>query len=369
MNARAVAAAAAACCALAACSSALGEGNSANGFGDDGGQTRDGAGADASPPEAGNGVHHARLVAVHASADLPDVRLCFQVNGQYSSDPRLDHPLPDDTNPPMPKSNYPGLQAGGAFRVPDLGALAGKSVTVTVIDANRISSGQWATAKCEELVCNSGGYCLSATKGDYFTMPELPSTTLAANQTYLLVLDGCAGTGGTQAQCGSDYAGTNNLKALAIETADGFTDVGGSAFPVQVAQLSHALDGLQVSAKADATQLALQLAFGQVAPALPASVAFPPTVDGWGQKTFDVQVTGGEAGATGPLVDSYASVQYATDPTQLPDQYFTTRANFVLAIVGDPSSAAQQPTLADGGANSAYDGHGLHLIVFPTNTP
>jgi hypothetical protein len=91
----------------------------------------------------------------------------------------------------------------------------------------------------------------------------------------------------------------------------------------------------------------------------------PTSADGWGTDHFIVQYLAIDGGAT--LSESYAGTQYATDPTQVPDQYFAVRGNFVLAIVGDPSSASQQQMLADGGANSAYDGHGLHLLVFPTS--
>jgi hypothetical protein len=345
--------------ALAACSSA-GE-NAGNPAGGDGGTT------DAGPDGSDGGVppRHARLVAVHASPDLPDVRLCIAVDGHYATNQR---PVPDDSNGPMPKSNYPGLAAGGAFRLPDLGTLANKTVTITAIKAKRISDGQARTDSCDNLLCSGGGSCLDPT--DYFRLPDLEST-FTANNTYLLVLDGCVSAAldpnGSPARCGSDYTSGGNLKALPVETADGYLDVGPGAFPLQVAMLSHGLDGLQVSAAADSTSLATTHAFADVSPLTPQTIAFPSSIDGWGQKVFDVQAAELDAGIA-PLVASYAAVQYATDPTQVPDQYFRTRGNFVLAIVGDPSSASQQQTLADGGANDTYDGHGLHLLVFPTST-
>jgi hypothetical protein len=320
--------------------------------GGDGGTVLDGGG------DAGSS-HAARLVAVHASPDLPDVRLCIKLDGKFVPD----SPVPNGA--PMPKSNYPGLAAGGAFRLPDLGKLENVVVTVTAIEARAINDGSKLTAGCEELLCPpNSGMCLDKTQ--YFTMPALPSKTFGPNKTYLLVLDGCIGTSGTAAQCGSDYAGTSNLKALPVETADGFVDVGGGAFPLQMAQLSHGLDGFQVTAEAQSGSIGSTLGFGAVAPSTPISVTAPKAPAGWGGQNFVVYASG-DAGVM--LSQSYANVQYATDPTQVPDQYFTTRSNFVLAIVGDPSGATAQLFFADGGANAAYDGHGLHLIVFPTSVP
>jgi hypothetical protein len=156
--------------------------------------------------------------------------------------------------------------------------------------------------------------------------------------------------------------------AVVTSSAEGEPLAEQGAIGVQLAQLSPSLDGLGPSSisygplapGADASSLALPTYPGLAEVSTFETVPAAPGYDGVG---FAVGIPANDAGAAAQLVASLASVTRESDPSSLPADYLAPNKSYLFAIVGDPTSAAQQMTLADGAANPAYDGHGLHVIA------
>ena len=69
--------------------------------------------------------------------------------------------------------------------------------------------------------------------------------------------------------------------------------------------------------------------------------------------------------SSSPLTQSLAEIQYFQAPASDPFTYFSAPTTYFVAVVGDATDAAAPASLADGAANPAFDGHGLHVIPYP----
>jgi hypothetical protein len=313
------------------------------------------------PPPADAGP--TTLLAVNASANLFDFRLCFGIEGGGV----LPLPAyPDNPAEPMPETNYPGVPVGGAALLPPV-FLPGASLVPYVVRAqtlNRLNelSTNPAEATCDQLVC-SGGSCLEV-NADYYALPAI--TMPSAGGTIALVVEGCLEgfADGSITECGSSFnAASGNLSALMLTLAPG-EDAGG--WNVQLAQLSPSFAGDAGSSvtyadpSMDASTLLSMPSFNVGSP-----VVFPFGDASVTSATFVLAPQG-----AGAVSDSLSAVQYFQAPSANPFTYFTGATSYFVAVVGDSTAGAAQLSLADGGANPAFDGHGLHVIAYPeTTTP
>jgi hypothetical protein len=301
------------------------------------------------------------ILAVHASANLYDFRLCFGVEGGGI----LPFPAyPDDPAHPMPETNYPGVPVGGAALLPTI-MLPSAPLVVYVIPAYYLQSqGYVAGANeptCDTLILSD----LVPQHVDYFFLPAV--TFPAGGGPVVLAIEGCAaGTGladGSVEQCGASYAGTTNLSAVVGPLVPSADDAG--AWTVQLADLSPSFD------PGDGGP-----ALGYVDPTIDASLALSAPASSISAPPVTVPLS--EAGVTSayfvigpssaaPLTESLASVQYFQSPSSDPFTYFSGNATYFVAIVGDATDAAAPVSLPDGAANPDFDGHGLHVIAYPGN--
>ena len=363
--------------ALANCGSSMSDASFANGL-DDGGQ--DASGEDASTSfDSGNGDAAAAappvLVVAHASPDLFDFRMCFAkvaagdvgdggIRGKILPRPAW----PDDTAGPMPLANYPGVPAGGGAPLPNLHTFDGQDLAVYLVRAKVLERSNLGSTPCDQLLC-SGGQCLD--KQDYVALPAIDGTKLQHGATYLLAVVGCLPLNASAgASCGENYSMTlGNLHALVMRLdARRPTD---ALLPIalQIAHAATAVGRVAVGIDTiDAGALgAITPAFGEVAPPSALTLARPAFAD-YGK--IDVHVAtvapdgGADAGAA--LALSLDAIQKATEPGTLPNSFYEQSSNFVFVVLGDPSPDVAQIFLQDGGANPAYDGHGLHVIALPT---
>jgi hypothetical protein len=320
----------------------------------DSGTLGDGGTVPLVPPDAGP----TSFLAVHASANLYDFRLCFGVDDAGV----LPVPAyPDDPSHPMPETNYPGVPVGGAALLPAI-QIGGGPLTLTayVIPAYYLQSQGYvagAEPTCDRLIADD----LIPQAVEYFTLP--PVTIASAGGTFALAIEGCGvGTGlaaGSTAQCGASYSSvTGNLTAFPAALTPS-TDAGGWA--MQLTQLSPSFDQ---GAGATVTY---------VDPTSDASVALTAYAANLGAP---VTVALSEAGVTAayfvlspvsgaPVTESLATMQYFQAPSSDPFTYFSAPSTYLVAVVGDATDAAAPVSLPDGAANPAFDGHGLHVIAYP----
>ncbi len=298
------------------------------------------------------------LLAVNASANLFDFRLCF---GTEEAGVLAYPAYPDDPADPMPETNYPGVPVGGAALLPPM-FLPGASVVPYVVRAqtlNRLNevSTNPLEATCDQLVC-SGGACLAA-NADYYALPAI--TMPAAGGTFALVVEGCMGgfADGSVTECGSSFnAASGNLSALAFALAP---VPGSGGWNVQLAQLSPSFaesgggSVTYVDPSMDASTPLSVPAFEVSAP-----VTFP-----FGDASVTSAAFSLAAPDAGAVVDLLSAMQFFQAPSANPFTYFTGATSYFVAVIGDSTAGAAQLSLADGGANAAFDGHGLHVIAYP----
>lgn len=274
-------------------------------------------------------------------------------------------PIPTIRRTPCP-TNFPGVPVGGAALLPPI-LFSGDSVTVYVVPAYYLQSQGFVAGgneqTCDVLITNY----LNKQDVEYFTLPAVTFPSLGG--TVVLAIQGCgAGTGlaaGSVAQCGASFSpGTSNLTAFAGALAT--EDAG--AWTVQLANLSPSFDP---GAEAGTAALAY------VNPTIDASISLAAPASSLSATTVTIPLS--EAGVTAgyfvvgpssaaPLVESLASIQYFQSPASNPFTYFNAPTTYFVAIVGDATDAAAPASLPDGAANLAFDGHGLHVIAYPTET-
>lgn len=342
--------------------------DTASGFaGDDGGTGHDGSvadagGADGGASDAGLGV--SVLVAVHASPDYEDVRLCF---GESSTPDATAvtfvpgvAPWPSDDAHPMPRSNYAGIAKGGGATVPSEIVGSGSYVVPYIVRASRLATDAMPTLECGLRVgpqCSSTAHCLAST--DYVQLPAIPWSSLARGGAQVLAIVGCKTPG--QPSCGTAQNGALHaaLVPLAIGAVQSVDQIG-----VQVAHVAPALGS--ITARVDGViddAGAMSLAYLHAAPGNGTVVTIPSTRDSlaWGTQGISIG-TPGDGGLT--LTTSLADIQRVSNPSVLPSDFFVGAHRYVFVLVGDPS--VQNQLYVDGGLNPQFDGTGLHVVAIST---
>jgi hypothetical protein len=352
-----------------------------SGTGSDSGAASD-ATTDGPPTDTGatdGAIAPTTALFVQASPSLPDVRLCWAVNGVVA--PVL--PFPGDGA--MPGSNYPGVPLGGVAPMSDASPLVGGGVTLYALDAEnlaRIEQGQSAPSTCDALVCGQGSNlkppCLRY-NFDYWPVGAITAGGVVAGRDNVVALSGCLPTAldpnASTVLCGSSWnAGNGNLHADVLQLQP--TTSLGLVWSVQAAQLSPAMAALEgdggtalvsFGAEDAAADAAVEVAIlrGEGDLSLQTAVTFEAGLPGYGQLGFAVDVAGSDGGA-GHLWMSLADSQQLVDPTVDPTQFFGQPRAYLVAVLGDPNAPhAFAPVTGDAG----YDGRGLHVLVVAAPLP
>jgi hypothetical protein len=374
-------AAAALVAAAAACGSALS--NGAFGGPEDGGVgfdsgtvAEDGASSDSGSPASDSGGPDSSGVSlqtgglfVHASPDLPDLRLCWKVDGvdggagEYSNDKP---PFPSGT--PAPASNYPAVPVGGAVPLADASSLVGTNLTIKGIPADILhvlESASSSPLSCAYLLTGGGQSLLHSVNIFTFTVPA----GVTAGSTSVIALAGCPmnDATGSVARCGSDWtSASGNLHADVVPLYP--VDAGGGGqLGVQVAQLSPALAQLAGDAGAvvsfgpqgATTPVATLAGEGTSAPTMATYLAVGTDAGAYDTLGFGVDVTNSDGGPGHLWMSLEQSLDLAQGPMVNPAVYYSMTDTYVVAVVGDPGAAhAFAP-------DASFDGTGLHILVIP----
>ena len=315
------------------------------------------------------GSVRAKMLAVHASPDLPALRVCFGVGLQNDGSDAVVAslvPVPDKAPTGQP---YPGLFPGAGVALPDFGVdLSQKALTPYLIVASKLAS---STQSCDALLSPDAG---TLTPGvDYFEMPTLKNGTFANDTTIALVATGClpqaADPSASSVLCGSDYSASAGNLALRVFSLDRAIK---GAFGAQFLQASspaagelaltsgsgdlsaelHPLDG------GAGQPIAAGVKYGELQPATAAALAAPDV----NQTSLLVTVPGDGGAAFSSAFPLPLVYEVTTGQPTGAAAYFASGANYTFVLVGDPA----QPTLLDGGA---FNGYSLHALAFPSNPP
>jgi hypothetical protein len=214
---------------------------------------------------------------------------------------------------------------------------------------------------------------------DYFELPAVPASASPSPVPSFFAVTGCKNTQldptATAAQCGSPYdTNRGNLEVVTAALDDTLT-ADNKTVRVQVAHLSPALavtDGGTVSVTygpldAGLSQtLGAALQLGRIGPL--SSLTLPASPADYTNDGVTVALVASDGTVAQSLWLPLATVARLSDPSQLPESLFHSPANYLFAVVGDPT-APEQLTLPDGGPNPAYDGRGLHVVAIPTTDP
>ncbi len=317
------------------------------------------------------------ILAVHASANLWPFRICFATAGGYV----LPLPAyPDDPTQPMPETNIPGVPIGGAAQLPPIPGLTGQLTPylVSAFDvANYLSTDPNETT-CDKLICATSNIlpCIN-------DKAELPPVYFpGGTASVALAVTGCLSNQTDQTesavQCGANFTGTENLgTSLTVLSPvppvshGGSPDDGGSADAGATPAIAIQLVQLSPSFAAQST-LDGGASIFLVDPTIDAST---PLAAGSGNYAPPALAPLSRAGATAayvvlpgsvpPLSESLTSIQYFQSPASDPSSYFSGPTTYFAAIVGDATDAAAPASFPDGGMNPAFDGHGLHVVIYP----
>jgi hypothetical protein len=171
-----------------------------------------------------------KLLAIHASPDLPPIRFCYLVNGALSPLP----PLPQELSASQIAAGAPfaGLYQGTGGPLPSTGTDLGPlKITPILIKAQKIAQyvkgGDGGIKVCSDLLAPDAGFGL-VEGTDYWTLSEIPANTFGHDHTYLLALTGCRkdttiGGGNAQltaAKCGANWNNTTGNLAVKIYDVD-----------------------------------------------------------------------------------------------------------------------------------------------------
>jgi phosphoribosyl 1,2-cyclic phosphodiesterase len=154
---------------------------------------------------------HAKVIVVHASPDVPTVRVCFAIGLQNDGSDGVIAPIS-----PLPQT---GLAPGTGGALPDLGVdLSQRALTPYVILASKITS---SAARCDTLAGDAGTLTQNV---DYFVLPTIKNGTLAPSTTFLVAATGCVPSAIDPAAdtttCGASYDSTKGNLSLQIFTLD-----------------------------------------------------------------------------------------------------------------------------------------------------
>ena len=381
----------------------------------------EGGGNEAGETGTDGGLKHAKIIIVHGSPYAPDLRFCFGTGAKADGSDLAVGPLPalphDDSN--LGGRAYPGLYVGTGGALPDLTDLETKAITGFVIPlpqakiAGDVKSNA-AEHNCGDIIGATGGGGILAPT-EFLKIPTIPAGTFVKGNTYLLALTGClpgdtSGLGDGKAKCGPNYAtATGNLGIRIIkldktvadsaklgvqvihlaQPVDGFLPLGNGGFFDQGVKTTIGLtrDDLDGGNPPNAP-IAVGINYGY---GLDGGTATPQTYANAdyahaiayavikGYHTVPANADAGTDASTVALTAAnpgfpFGALQKLTyggfdggigvGPAGLP--IYTSGGNYTLIFLGDPTA---QQLVVDGGLNPAYDGHGVHMMMFPNDPP
>jgi hypothetical protein len=375
----ALAAAAGLSAAAAACGSALSNGAFANGDSgveNDAGLPADSAAGDSAISEVGtpvdagadSGPLQTGALFVNASPDLPDLRLCWKVDGvdggvgEYSN---TDVPFPSGA--PAPASNYPALPIGGASALADASSLVGTNLTIVGIPASAFATlemGVTPPRDCATLLgpATTAGSIVDVFTLDTFTVPA----GIIAGSTSVIALAGCPANdpNGSVSRCGSGWtSASGNLHADAVPLYP--VDAGGGGqLGVQAAQLSPALAQaggpaiVSFGPQGATMPIATLMGEGTSAPPMATYLTIGADAGAYDTLGFGVDVMGVDGGPGHLWMSLEQSLELTQGPMVNPAVYYSMVDTYVVAVIGDPNAA---PPFTD----ASFDGTGLHILVIP----
>ena len=333
------------------------------------------ASADVAQPDSGA---RAKVVLVHASPDVPAVRVCLAVGSKADGSDAVIVPLPPLPDQAAAGQPYPGVFPGTGGVFPDLGVdLSAKVVVPYLVLASAVkddarSDAGPAKLSCAELL-SSGPNALPSPA--YLKLPLLPAGTLASNTTLLLAATGCLPNDPQGAAlCGAGYDSTVGNVALRRFTLDNKPTATAGQLGAQVLHLSSATEGKLAgpvsasligpvdAAAGDAfvEPITTNAHYGDLAPKAALAVGLGDVI----QTAFFASVQNPDSGA--PLANVVVPLplvyQLTTGQAAGADQYFKGGANYAFVIVGDPTESA----LTDAGA---FNAKSLHFLGFPSDPP
>ncbi len=306
------------------------------------------------------------VLVVHASANMQAFRLCFGKTGVAGNLV----PLPDRQL--MPQSNVVGVEVGSAVRLKPLADVGltlasngGAPHKVYAIPEKFLRPPQRpANTPCAALLCPGlGGDCLD--QNQFYELQDLPLPTYQFG-VHVLAVSGCIAGSGDPASCGADFDVVKGNAKISSLDLRAYTHVKPNDFLVQIAQLSPALAGQPIAVSFGAlttTGVAVKVSstFGDVTPPSPSVVSFDRTDSAiYASDGFSVDVAGIS------VRQSLASIQALSAPEALPGDYYSTRSNFVMLLLGNPADTS--PT---GGPKTPQTDPGkvVHLLGVPVGQP
>lgn len=326
--------------------------------GGDGSTTDTTVDAPADAPDAN--VARAKIIAVHASPDLPAMRLCFGLGVQNDGSDAVIL-----ATAPIPKTP---LAPGGGGALPDLGVdLSAKAVTPYVVRASAITT----SATCDALVGDAG----LASGTDVFALPTIKNGTFAGNSTLMLAIVGCLPAASDPSAdvttCGIGYDSVKGNLGERVFVLDRVV-ANTARFGAQLAHVATPAAGVWAALYSASTvnaalhpldggaeePIAQGITLYTIAPASAASLAMP-TVDQTSIIVSAVNPDGG-ASATEAAIPLPLVYEATTGQATGENAYFTAGANYTFVFVGDPRA----PATLDGGA---FNGNALHLLAFPND--
>jgi hypothetical protein len=366
----------AALAALASCS-AVTTSDAARAF--DGGVNDGGATGDANSPFGDAGatpfVEANAIVLVHA-AGFPAFRVCFA---------GAPNDLPQPSVDVMPESNVVGVDVGTAVRLPPRHEKLGQAFVFPESVLRPLYPAYGGSGPTCDQVLNAQG-----TKPYAIDVGSVDRDL--SRGVHALVLGGCQrksiDANATTDRCGADWtAASGNLKLTTL-TLTAYSRLGDARLPVQIVQLSPALQrraqgralgiafGALGGGAAPAPFVEGAVPFGEAVPNPPAALDYS-TTDVAAFATSGVFVTLGAAlddagvpvdagaGAAREIVirQSLADIQKRSSPRSLPADWFSVASSYVVLSVGDTN-----PLLPDGGKDDDPR-RALHLLAIPLATP
>jgi hypothetical protein len=309
-------------------------------------QAGDGGGSDAGTedgPSFGDSGIESTPAFVAINTTPKPFLVCVSMSPGSGAPPRFASPLPLPTEL-MPEGNYPAVGAYGGATLGAIGDSRDRSARVYLIDAHYVADNtKYAGKGCEELLA-------ALRENQEFFAGDI--TAIQPAQHTLIEIHGC----GPQA---SDCNGTKPPKVTLHALANGLPNEGG--LNAQFVNLSSA----RVSAKIG--PLGAGEVLGPLEPQRLTPLDLydrPGTTAKLSSEGLTVEIPG-DAGVTA-FHFSYATIHGQSQPSTALDRYFTQRAKYVFAIVGDPSASVPQLFADDAGTrNPEYKGRGLHVVAFP----
>lgn len=334
-----------------------------------------------------------KLLAVHASADLPPIRFCYKINGTIAPLP----PLPQELSPAQIAGGAPfaGLYAGTGGPLPSTGADLGPlTITPILISAQSVAAyvkgGDAGIKVCSDLLAPDAGFGL-VKDTNYWELADIAANTFKHDRTYILAATGCRkdtpiGGGNqlqTMARCGLDWnSSTGNLKVKIYDVDRVVADTTkmGAQFLHLSPIVSAGSDGVMPSLVTQAALpdggpridlIGLQpLQYPNLGPSPAAAVTKPAALNA--NPLLNTMFVGTpmlDGGALKQIIVPLPTVEKLT--TGYPPNgalMYTSGANFTFIALGDPTVPmfvnAQGQAEPDGGR---FNGYYLHVIGLPND--